>query len=409
MAELGFTPLAFQRRVRGAYVHIPFCAAKCGYCDFNSYAGQESLRGAYVRALIEEIRLKSELAAATGRPQIPLDTLYFGGGTPSLLELDELEAILDAFRRYMPLAPDAELTFELNPGTVSADYFPRLHALGVNRLSMGLQAAQSRLLTKLGRIHSYEQFASMTEAATEAGFTNRSCDLMLGLPGQTLADVEETLRVLEPYDYPHLSVYSLIIEEGTPFARLYGEGGPGRSELPDEEAEREQHHFVRSYLADRGYTHYEISNYGRPGFFSRHNLLYWAAEPYYGFGAGAHSYIDGQRRGSLLQPAAYIRAMEELREAGEERRQALFGEAFPLEELISPEEARKELFLLGFRRLAGVSREEYRRRFGEPVPEVFEEKLHSLTARGLLCETEEGWRLTDLGDDLANQIFMEFV
>jgi oxygen-independent coproporphyrinogen III oxidase len=388
------------------YVHIPFCVRKCAYCDFVSFAGQPAaMHQRYGAALRREIGLAAAAAGAAEYPhaasgQPPLASVFFGGGTPTLLDGELLAGILDGIRDGFGLSPDCEVTLEANPGTVTADQLAACHRAGFNRISLGLQASQARLLRLLGRIHSYEDFLESVALAHQAGFKSINADILFGLPGQTLADVAETTRLILRLPIDHVSFYSLMLEEGTPMYDRYAEAP---EDLPDEDLEREQYHLISRLLREEGFDHYEISNAARPGRRCRHNLTYWQGLPYYGFGVAAHSYRHGVRCANTTDLATYLAAFEtpdNPNGAGAAAREL---------EVIDVSAARKEMVLLGLRLLDGVSAQAFSDRFGCRLEDVFAAEIDRLAGRRLLIHDAAGIRLSPLGLDLANQAFQEFV
>lgn len=270
------------------YLHIPFCIRKCSYCDFLSFAADESLKERYAGQLIEEIHAKS--AAFADRE---ISTLFIGGGTPSILKAESLAEIMAAVRADFALAADCEATIEANPGTLTADWLETCRAAGLNRTSLGLQSADDGELRTLGRIHTWEQFLASYGMVRRAGFENVNVDLMSALPGQSLASWERSLREVTALEPEHISAYSLIVEEGTPFCERYS--GAGAKLLPDEDTERAMYRAAKEILGQAGFERYEISNYAKPGRACRHNIGYWTGEEYLGLGLGASSYVDGWR------------------------------------------------------------------------------------------------------------------
>ncbi len=403
--------------VRAAYIHWPFCQHKCAYCDFVSWPAAPGEPAAYCELLLREI---GAVTAWSRSRQLaaPLTSVYFGGGTPSLADPAALIRILEALRQTTGLAPAAEITLEANPGTVRLDQLTVLRQAGFNRLSLGLQAAQDALLRSLDRIHTTGDFITAVRTARAAGFERLSADLMLGLPGQTLADALASVELLLDLSIDHVSCYSLTLEPGTPFYERYA----GRPDLlPDEDAEREMDHQVRARLTAAGILPYEISNLARPGQECRHNLVYWRGEPYYGFGVAAHSYLDGARRGNTPSLATYARAWSAWPAAAPAAAVAPDA-AFPpgmqpvwpfpaMEscEIIDADEARRELFLLGLRLTRGVSWADYAARFGDDARQRFAPVWQRLQDRGLIEQDAAGVRLTSIGRDLGNQVFLEFV
>ncbi len=417
---------------RAAYIHIPFCERKCGYCDFNSYAGKEKYIEPYVDALVNEIRFNFWKMLRAFGSSIPLSelnfgsegfssfdmalrTVYFGGGTPSLLSAQQIGEIIDVLRHTFGLTPNCEITLEANPSSASALDWSEVKRFGINRVSVGLQSYNDRLLNVLGRIHTCRDFDYTTAALQRAGLENISCDLMIGLPTQSLADIHMSLEHVIKSGYRHISVYSLIIEPGTPFASLYGTDtpdGPPDSKsnlatsaalavLPDETTERQQQHFVSDYLKDHGFSRYEVSNYAQEGSRSKHNIVYWDGLGYYGFGAGAHRFVGGIRSGSEINPLKYISNFSDSKVPTKLD--------YPIEEIISRRAAMSEFFVLGLRKTDGVSRQEFVHRFGCDIPLNLRVKLDELRGKGLLIAEAGGWRLSDFGLDVANIVWEEFL
>lgn len=372
----------------GLYLHIPFCRQKCLYCDFPSFSGQERYFQAYVAALKKEIRVMGDLC------QQPVSSVFIGGGTPTVLSAEALGDILRSLQESFFWEPNAEVTVEANPGTLDDQKAEVLFAGGVNRVSMGLQAWQETLLRRLGRIHDRADFLHSVACLRKAGFTNINVDLMFALPGQTVQDWEESLRAVAELGLPHISAYSLIVEEGTPFYKLQQ---TGNLILPDEETERTMYEMTESVLAEYGLQRYEISNYAKPGMESRHNSFYWQGKEYIGMGFASHSYWKGiryHRTGNLKE---YFSQAKE----GVFRREE--------EQILSQEDKMSEFFFLGLRQTAGVSLRDFFHRFGQDAQTVFPEAIASSIADGLLCRKEDRLVLTKRGLDLSNQVFMRFV
>jgi oxygen-independent coproporphyrinogen III oxidase len=386
-----------------AYVHIPFCVRKCSYCDFCSYPGQSAAKQAdYTAALLREIAAAGCWArGADGPATRPLDTVFVGGGTPTVLPAEQLSAILAALRRELGLAGDGEFTLEANPGTVDDAGLRACRQAGFNRISLGLQAIQPHLLDILGRIHTRDDFVAGVVLAKDCGFQSINADIMFGLPGQTTRDVADTVDFLLDMPVDHLSFYSLSLEEGTPLKALCD----ARPELlPDEETEREQYHLIIERLVKAGFVHYEISNAARPGRTCRHNLVYWQGRSYFGFGVAAHSFLQGVRRGNTVGLDDYLQAFRPVEPGAVD--------PFAAAELLETLDARSamnEMMMLGLRLLAGVAWRDFADRFGVGLMDVFGPRIAALKKRGLLETDETGVRLSRAGLDLANQVFMEFV
>ena len=373
----------------GLYIHIPFCKRKCLYCDFPSYAGKECLYHGYTEALIAEIKEKASLAEGQ-----EIKSVFFGGGTPTVLAKEDIGHIMEAIRQHYHLKESAELSIEANPGTIDLPMAEALISFGFNRLSMGLQAWQNHLLKLLGRIHTREEFLANFQLARQAGFSNINVDLMFALPTQTQAEWEETVEAMIALGPEHISAYSLIIEEGTPFYDLF-EGG--QFQEMDEELDRRLYHWTGRRLAEAGYHQYEISNYAKDGRESVHNKIYWETTPYLAFGLGAHSYIEGERFHNTYDLKRYI-AQDGTTSVEEEER-----------EDISKEEAMAEFMFMGLRMKSGVKGDLFHQRFGREMQEVYGEQIEKLVAEGLLQTEGNRIFLTEWGIDLSNQVFLEFL
>jgi oxygen-independent coproporphyrinogen III oxidase len=367
----------------GLYVHVPFCLSKCAYCDFASYAGRKADIPRYVDAVVREITRRG---AETGHPKA--DTIFLGGGTPSLLDESQVTRILDALVETFPIQQSAEITCECNPGTLTTPFAQALRKAGVNRLSLGAQAKQTRLLRLLGRIHDWADVVASVKIARQAGFDNLNLDLMFGLPTQTMADWRETLDAALALSPAHLACYGLIVEAGTPICR---DIAAGKLALPDEEVEREMYELARQTLAEHGLGQYEISNFARQGYACRHNVGCWTRVPYLGFGSAAHSFFNERRTTNPSELDAYL--------AGDK----------PKTEQISKEEARFESMMLGLRMTRGVKDEDFTRMHGQSIRAAFGDKLDRPIAAGLLEWHEDALRLTRLGMDLQNSVLVDLM
>ena len=375
------------------YVHIPFCKTKCPYCDFNTYEGIEPLIPSYVEALSREIEL---WGARLGRPSVR--TVFLGGGTPSYLPAESVGGLLDTVRQAFDLDTAAEITLEANPDDC-AEAKLRLHAaFGVNRISIGVQSLDDRLLAMLGRRHNAAQAVDAYRTVRAAGFDNVSVDLMYGLPEQTIGDWRRTLDSLSGMAPPHVSLYCLTIERGTPMERWVDSGA-----LPDPDPDlaAEMYELAEEVMAQRGYRHYEISNWARPGFESRHNLVYWRNEPYLGVGPGAHSYLRGRRFWNLRSPREYVRRL----------RQAESADAPAVEggETIGRGLESAETLMMGLRLDTGVASDEFTARFGEPPSSIYGDVIAELSGLGLTEESCGSLRLTGRGRILSNEVFSRLV
>ena len=377
----------------GLYVHIPFCVRKCRYCDFLSAPCDEVTKERYVQALCKEIKDYQSFTK-----EYYLETIYFGGGTPSVLKVEWLEQILTAIKQSFTVDMEkAEVTVEVNPATVTKEKLEAYLTLGINRLSIGVQSSHEKELQLLGRVHTFEQARECVQWAREAGFTNLSVDVMSALPNQTIEDYKETLEQLIALEPEHISSYSLIIEEKTPFYELYGEGKEKENELPDEETDRAMYAYTKERLQEVGYERYEISNYAKKGLESRHNSSYWTGQEYLGVGLGASSLFTNARYHNETNLTVY---MEDI-EAGRDVRREI-------ERLVETEQM-EEFMILGLRRMCGVSRTEFKTRFGKSMEIVYGSVLQKLKKQGLITIEEDIVALTELGIDVSNQVFVEFV
>lgn len=373
----------------GLYIHIPFCRQKCLYCDFPSWAGKEGQMQGYVDALTKEIENRGKEYADR-----KVVSVFFGGGTPTTLSIPMLEQLMQAVFANWDIAEDAEITTEANPGTLDGEMASALKRMGFNRLSMGVQAWQNRLLRDLGRIHTIETFQENLKAVREAGFTNINTDLMFALPNQTMADWQETVRNIVALHPEHISAYSLILEEGTPFFDRYEKG---ELKPAEEDLDREMYHWAIEYLAEHGYEQYEISNFAKKGRESRHNRIYWQAEEYLGMGLGSHSYMAGERFHNIYDLQKYMQADGDVSLLKEEV------------EVITEEDALAEFMFLGLRLTEGVSFARFRERFGREMKNIYGEQIEELEKDGLLQEDEKGIRLTARGVDISNFVFEKFL
>lgn len=362
----------------GIYVHIPFCVRKCLYCDFVSYVTTEEVRAAYVARLLKDI--------AETDVKETVDTVYIGGGTPSVLEAKDICMIMDAIRERFTLTDDCECSMEVNPGTVSTEKLISYRKAGINRLSIGLQSCDDKELETLGRIHSCEMFLDAYRMAREAGFENINIDLMSAIPEQTKESYKETLQKVLQLQPEHISAYSLIVEEGTPFADM-------QLKLPSEEDERWMYYETDKLLSDAGYVRYEISNYALPGYECRHNIRYWTGKEYLGFGVAAASFYEGCRSKNTAGLDAYIKSGPQL----EERI------------MLTKEDEMEEFFYLGLRMCEGVKEEVFRQRFGMGTEEVYGEVLKKHIGDGLLVKEDGSIRLSLRGIDVSNYVLCDFL
>lgn len=393
-------------RPGAAYVHIPFCVSKCSYCDFNSYAGMESVYADYVCALTAEIKrsadgghgeppLRSDDTCSGRSPCWPdLDTVYFGGGTPTVLSVSDLSGILDAVRQSLGIAPEAEITIEANPGTVDLPRLAGLRQAGFNRLSLGVQSFDDEFLQSIGRAHTRQQALDAYEAALRAGFENVGIDLIFALPGQSLAHWEHTLETALALSPKHISLYELSIEEGTRFAQFCADG---KLQTPDEDTQLAMYELAIAELTGAGYEHYEVSNFAMPGFRSRHNTVYWLNHPYYGFGAGATSYVAGTRARRIADPRRYAVAIESGSDAVE------------FSETLDDRARLGETIVQGLRMIEGVEIERVSRETGLDPLQEYASQIVELKARGLIDLADGRFRVTHAGLLLLNDVSREFV
>lgn len=383
---------AEPKKPLGLYVHIPFCVKKCNYCDFLSAPAEDATKERYVNALCKEIKSYKDLAK-----EYELATVYFGGGTPSVLEVSLLEQVLDMIKQTFAVTMAAEVTIEVNPGTVTQEKLNRYRELGINRLSIGVQSAKEKELALLGRIHTFEDAKNTVQWARKAGFDNLSMDLISALPGQTLEAYQENVDEILSLHPEHISSYSLIVEEGTPFFEQYSEGKVKENDLPDEETDRAMYAYTKKRLAEAGYERYEISNYAKPGYESRHNSSYWTGTEYLGVGLGASSLVTNARYHNETDLMTYIKEVE----AGNDVRREL--------ERLVLEEQMEEFMILGLRRMCGISRTEFQKRFCKPIETVYGSALQKLKTQGLITVKGDRIALTELGIDVSNQVFIEFI
>ena len=384
----------------GIYVHIPFCKHKCYYCDFISYANKESLVERYINVLIREITdvaTGNRLDYENGIDELfNVNTIYIGGGTPSFIESKYIVNIISTIKEYFKINENAEITLEVNPGTVNENKLKDYFNAGVNRLSIGLQATNDSLLKEIGRIHTYEEFLNTYKLARKIGFKNINADLMIGLPKQTIEDVEKAVNDLIKLGLEHISVYSLILEEGTV---LEEQIRSGKLKLPEDEEERKMYWKVQSILEANGYIHYEISNFAKKGYESQHNLDCWRQKEYVGFGVAAHSYTNDVRYSNIENLEEYIENYENDK----------LEETFIFNEKLTHNMKVKEYMMLGLRKLNGVSIQEFKEKFAANPIYVFKNELEKLVNEDLLEIDGDYIRLTKRGLDLANLVWEEFV
>lgn len=384
----------------GIYVHIPFCKHKCYYCDFISYVNKENLVERYVNVLIKEITdvaTGNKLDYENGIDELfKVNTIYIGGGTPSFIESKHIVNIIGKIKKYFKVNENAEITIEVNPGTVDENKLKDYFKVGINRLSIGLQSTNDNLLKEIGRIHTYKVFLDTYTLARKVGFRNINTDLIIGLPKQTIEDVEKSVKDLINLNLEHISVYSLILEEWTVLEKQVRSG---KLKLPEDEEERKMYWKVKSMLEENGYNHYEISNFAKHGYESQHNLDCWKQKEYVGFGAAAHSYTNGVRYSNIENIEEYIENYENDRIA----------DNFVFHEKQTHNMKVKEYMMLGLRKLNGINIQEFKEKFAANPIYVFKNELEKLVNEDLLKIDGDYIRLTNKGLDLANLVWEEFV
>lgn len=402
----------------GIYVHIPFCVKKCDYCDFISYSNCFDMQERYVEKLLEEIEENKDLLRNNF-----ISTIYIGGGTPSAIKPELIKKILDKIYHVAEIEEKngIEITIEVNPGTTTRNNLQMYKNCGINRLSIGLQSTDDAILKEIGRIHNYEQFLDTYKWAEEAGFENINVDLMLGLPGQDIEILKNSLENvtnLKPTP-KHISVYSLIVEEGTKIEQRIDSK---ELSLPDDEEERSQYHYMKSFLELNGYKHYEISNFAKPGFESKHNMNCWEQKQYIGFGVAAHSYVNGVRfaNTSNLEEYLNVKTMDRNEQNKDtsrkfknksaiEKEKNYFESVRIIEETQNKLDMEKEFMMLGLRKLDGVRISKFEQKFGENPIYLFRNELQKMVEEDLLEVDLDSIKLTSKGLDLANLIWEEFV
>jgi len=381
------------------YLHIPFCKSRCTYCAFNTYTGLDDLIPAYCAALTREMSLSAQRSAGLSAPA---HTLYFGGGTPSLLSPGQVEALVEAARLIFRLGPDAEITLEANPGTVDESRFRGFLAAGVNRISIGVQSAHEADLRMFGRDHTFAEAKAAYSAARQAGFTNVSVDLIYGAPGQTRQGWRQTLDQVLTWGPDHVSLYSLSLEPGT---RLAWRVEQRELPSPDPDLAADMYDDAREWMARAGLIQYEISNWARPGHECRHNRQYWINEPYFGLGAGAHGFMDGKRYWNVKAIREYLARVSEARLSEPGLSPAVEGW-----EPIGERAAMAEMFILNLRLVGeGLDLRQFETRFGAPADQVFGKEISGLERQGLLRRSGDILRLDQRAYLLSNRVFMCFM
>ena len=377
----------------GIYVHIPFCKQKCYYCDFVSYANSDKKVEEYIEALKKEIKEESK---NINKEEYIINTIYIGGGTPSFINEKYISEIVYEIKENYNVKKEAEITIEVNPGTVNEEKLKEYKNAGINRLSIGLQSTKNELLKEIGRIHTYEEFLNCYNLARKVKFENINVDLMLGLPNQTLEDIEETLREIINLEPQHISFYSLIVEENTPIEKLIEQG---KITLPNEELERKMYWNAKKILEENNYIHYEISNFAKKGYESKHNLNCWNQKEYLGFGVASHSYLKNKRYCNTNCIEEYCKNVND-KNRNKNR---------TICEIQNEEEKKKEYMLLGLRKIEGINIQEFKNKFIENPIYKFHKELEKLVNENLIEIDLNRIKLTNKGLDFANLVWEEFV
>lgn len=384
----------------GIYIHIPFCKKKCEYCDFKSYSGKEILIEQYIKWLkyeLKEIGEGNKLDFENNLDDLVIvKTIYIGGGTPSIIDGKYIEEIIDIIKKHYILDNNVEISIEINPGTIDSKKLEIYKNCGINRLSIGLQTTHDKLLKELGRIHKYSDFLNTYNLARNIGFENINVDLMLGLPNQSIEDLSDSLDKIIGLSPEHISVYSLIIEEGTPF---FEKLNTNKIVLPEENIEREMYWLTKRKLEESEYVHYEISNFAKKGYESKHNLACWNQEEYIGVGVAAHSYTNNVRYSNIDNIEQYIDNYE----TGQET------DNFVFHEKQNKESKMQEFMMLGLRKINGIHIKNFKSKFGENPIFIFRKELEKLVDKELIEIDGDIIRLTNKGLDFANLVWKEFV
>ncbi|HBF7091980.1 TPA: oxygen-independent coproporphyrinogen III oxidase [Clostridioides difficile] len=388
----------------GLYVHIPFCVKKCKYCDFNSYKMDIDSKKRYIEDLKIEMELYSNKLYKDNKyknkeccslnKNDKITSIFVGGGTPSILTSDEIREVFISIKEMFDIDENAEITIECNPGTLTLEKLKTMKEIGINRLSIGLQAIQEKHLNFIGRIHTYEEFEKNYKDALSVGFKNINIDLMYSLPNQTLCDWKETLEKVVHLNPTHISAYSLILEEGTELYNMYESN---KFELIDENVDIEMYEYTINYLKSKGYNQYEISNYSKEGYNCEHNILYWECGHYIGIGAGASGYINENRYNNV--------------ESLEDYHLSLVKREKPIQEneILSEKDMIEEKIFMGLRMNKGIKFEDFKKKFGIDFREKYNKQIEMLLARKLINQSFEGIQLTQKGREISNSVFIEFM
>lgn len=377
----------------GIYIHIPFCKQKCYYCDFISYANKEEKVKEYIESLQREIELESD---GYKDEEYEITTIYIGGGTPSFIDALYIERIINTIKQNYKLHENPEITIEVNPGTINEEKIRKYKDIGINRISIGLQTTKDNLLKQIGRIHTYEEFLNCYQIVQKVGVDNINVDLMLGLPNQTLEDLKESLREVINLKPNHISLYSLILEENTVLEKQVSEN---ELELPSEDIERKMYWETKKILEQNGYIHYEISNFSKKGYESKHNLNCWNQKEYLGFGVAAHSYIKNKRYCNTNNIEEYIKNVQNGKILSNRT----------ICEIQNKIEEQKEYMLLGLRKIQGIDIQEFKNKFIDNPIYIFHKELEKLVKEELIEVDLNQIKLTSKGLDFANLVWEEFV
>lgn len=373
----------------GIYIHIPFCKSKCSYCDFTSFANKERMIEKYIECLKKEIKENKE-------DNYIVDTIYIGGGTPSFIDSKYIKQIVETVKTKFKIKEEAEITIEVNPGTVNEEKLKDYKETGINRISIGLQSTNNKILKQIGRIHTYEEFLNTYNLVRKVGFKNINVDLMLALPNQTLEELEESVEKVIKLNPEHISIYSLILEEGTKMEELVDNK---KIQLPSDELERKMYWDIKNKLEQNGYIHYEISNFSKKGFESKHNTNCWNQKEYLGFGLSAHSYINNERFCNTNNIEEYIKNIENNN----------IKSNIQICEVQNEEEKKKEYMLLGLRKIEGVNIGEFKNKFIDNPIYLYRKELEKLVNEDLIEIDLNNIKLTSKGLDLANLVWEEFI
>lgn len=377
----------------GIYIHIPFCKQKCYYCDFVSYANKEEKIQEYIECLQKEIEMESEKYK---NEEYEITTIYIGGGTPSFIDASYIERIINTIKQNYKLYENPEITIEVNPGTTNEEKIKKYKDIGINRISIGLQTTKDNLLKQIGRIHTYEEFLNCYKIVKKIGIDNINVDLMLGLPNQTLEDLKESLIEVINLKPNHISLYSLILEENTILEKMVSQN---MTKLPEEDLEREMYWTTKNILEENGYIHYEISNFSKKGYESKHNLNCWGQKEYLGFGVAAHSYIKNKRYCNTNNIEDYIKNIQN----GKILNNRIICE------IQNKLEEQKEYMLLGLRKIQGIDIQEFKNKFIDNPIYIFHKELEKLIKEELVEIDLNQIKLTSKGLDFANLVWEEFV